>query len=152
MANTLKINFTNHTIIMDRTFAKLVQDTSSPKYARLQAVRQDYPTFNVIQRSIRKNSDKKTYSGLTYEYMENYIMSHGTEEKRHSNLRKYAEMRNIAECQGKRYRYPVIRTWFLDEYPEIVRFGIEEDASTAVPDIVQAESVPQNANKLSMAG
>ena len=84
--------------------------------------------------------------------MENYIMSHGTEEKRLANLRKYAEMRNIAECQGKRYRYPVIRSWFLDEYPEIVRFGIEEDASTAVPDIAQTESVSQNAIELPKAG
>ena len=27
MINTLKINYTNHTIVMDRTFAKLAQDT-----------------------------------------------------------------------------------------------------------------------------
>ncbi len=140
MTNTLKINYTNYTIIMDRTFAKLAQDTRSPEYARLQEVRRDYPDFKVIQRSIRKNSDKKTYAGLTYEYMENYIMSHGTEDKRRANLRKYTEMRNIAECQGKRYRYPVIRSWFLDEYPEIVRFGIEEDASIAIPNMAQTES------------
>ncbi len=152
MTNTLKINYTNYTIIMDRTFAKLAQDTRSPEYARLQEVRRDYPDFKVIQRSIRKNTDKKTYAGLTYEYMENYIMSHGTEEKRRANLRKYAEMRNVAECQGKRYRYPVIRNWFLDEYPEIVRFGIEEDASTAVPDKVHEESAPQNAIELPKAG
>lgn len=33
MSNTLKINFTNHTIIMDRTFAKLAQDTRSDRVA-----------------------------------------------------------------------------------------------------------------------
>ena len=152
MTNTLKINYTNYTIIMDRTFAKLAQDTRSPEYARLQEVRRDYPDFKVIQRSIRKNSDKKTYAGLTYEYMENYIMSHGTEEKRRANLRKYAELREIAECQGTRYRYPVIRSWFLDEYPEIVRFGIEEDASTAVPNMVQTEPTADNTVELPKAG
>ena len=151
MTNTLKINFTNYTIIMDRTFAKLAQDTRSPEYARLQEVRRDYPDFKVIQRTIRKNSDKKTYAGLTYEYIENYIMSHGSEEKRRANLRKYAELRNIAECQGKSYRYPVIKNWFLDEYPEIVRFGVEEDASTAVPDTVQTETSVQNTVELSKA-
>ncbi len=151
MPNTLKINFTNYTIIMDRTFAKLAQDTRSPEYARLQEVRRDYPDFTVIQRSIRKNSDKKTYSGLSYEYMETYIMSHGSEEKRRANLRKYAEMRNIAECQGKRYRYPVIKNWFLDEYPEIVRFGIEEDASITVPDTTQTESITKDKVELAKA-
>lgn len=151
MTNTLKINFTNYTIIMDRTFAKLAQDTRSPEYARLQEVRRDYPDFKVIQRTIRKNSDKKTYAGLTYEYIENYIMSHGSEEKRRANLRKYAELRNIAECQGKSYRYPVIKNWFLDEYPEIVRFGVEEDASTAVPDTVQTETPVQNTVELPKA-
>ena len=133
MTNTLKINYTNYTIIMDRTFAKLAQDTRSPEYARLQEVRRDYPDFKVVQRSIRKNTNKKTYSGLTYDYMEGYIMRHGTEEQRLANLQKFAELREIAECQGKRYRYPVIKSWFLDQYPEIVRFGIEEDASIAIP-------------------
>ena len=133
MTNTLKINYTNHTIVMDRTFAKLAQDTKSDEYARLQAVRKDYPNFQVVQRAIRKNSDKKTYQGLTYEHMEGYIMRHGTEEQRLANLRKYAELREIAECQGKRYRYPVIKSWFLEQYPEIVKFGIEEDASVASP-------------------
>ena len=58
MTNTLKINYTNHTIVMDRTFAKLAQDTRSEEYARLQAVRRDYPTFTVVQRTIRKNENK----------------------------------------------------------------------------------------------
>ena len=133
MTNTLKINYTNYTIIMDRTFAKLAQDTKSEEYARLQAVRRDYPNYQVVQRSIRKNTDKKTYQGLTYEYMEGYIMRHGTEEQRLTNLRKYAELREIAECQGQRYRYPVIKSWFLEQYPEIAKFGIEEDASIASP-------------------
>lgn len=133
MTNTLKINYTNHTIIMDRTFAKLAQDTRSDEYARLQEVRRDYPTYTVVQRSIRKNSEKKTYSGLTYDYMEGYIMRHGTEEERLTNLREFANLREIAECQGKRYRYPVIKSWFLDKYPEIVRFGVEEDVSIATP-------------------
>lgn len=67
MTNTLKINYTNHTIIMDRTFAKLAQNARSDEYALLQEVRKDYPNYTVVQRSIRKNAKKKTYSGLTYD-------------------------------------------------------------------------------------
>ena len=142
MVNTLKINYTNHTIVMDRTFAKLAQDTRSEEYAHLQAVRQDYPNYQVVLRTIRKNPSKKVYRGLTYEYMEEYMMTHGTEEERRANLRRYSELREIAACHGKAYRYPVIKSWFLDKYPEIVQFGIEEDAAT-VPQVMALDQASE---------
>ena len=93
MINTLKVNYTNHTIVMDRTFAKLAQDTRSDEYARLQAVRKDYPTFTVVQRSIRKNSDKKTYQGLTYSRMmesdEYAKLQKEFDDKREAFIQKY---------------------------------------------------------------
>lgn len=126
MKDTLTINHANRTIVMDRTFAKNALDTRSEDYAHLQAVRRDYPNYQVVQRHIRKNNSKNTYRGLTYEYMESYIMTHGTEETKMTNFKTYQEMRIIAECQGKAFRYPVIKSWFLDKYPEIARFGITE--------------------------
>ncbi len=139
MTNTLKIDFTKRKIIMDRTFAKLVEDTRSPEYEHLQRVRQDYPDFTVVQNHIRTNSNKKTYAGLTYDFMEGYILAHGTNEI----AREYYHMREIAECQGKAFRYPVIKSWFLDKFPEIVRFGIVEDAAPSVPSMAQMESVTE---------
>ena len=67
MKNVLKINHTNRTIVMDRTFAKYAENTMSEEYSHLQQVRRDYPTYTVIQRRIKHNSGKKTYNGLTYE-------------------------------------------------------------------------------------
>ncbi len=126
MTNTLKINHANHTIVMDRTFAKNAVDTRSEEYAHLQSVRRDYPNYQVVQRHIRTNNDKKTYKGLTYDYMEDYILTHSDEKTRISNFNEYNEMRIIAECHGKAFRYPVIKSWFLDKYPEIASFGMEE--------------------------
>ena len=126
MKNSLTINHANHTIVMDRTFAKKAVDTRSEEYAHLQMVRRDYPNYQVVQRHIRTNSNKNTYRGLTYEYMESYIMTHGTEETKVANFKAYQEMRIIAECQGIAFRYPVIKSWFLDKYPEIARFGMTE--------------------------
>ncbi len=133
MKNTLTVNHANHTIVMDRTFAKRAVDTRSEEYTHLQAVRRDYPNYQVVQRHIRTNSNKNTYRGLTYEYMESYIMTHGTEETKLTNFKTYQEMRIIAECQGNAFRYPVIKSWFLGKYPEIVRFGIGEDATATIP-------------------
>ena len=86
MRNTLKINHTNRTIIMDRTFAKHAENTSSEEYAHLQQVRQDYPTYEVIRRQIKTNPQKESYKGLTYAYMEDYIMTHGSAEEIRKNL------------------------------------------------------------------
>ena len=126
MTNTLKINHVNHTIIMDRAFARNAVDTRSEEYAHLQMVRRDYPNYQVVQRHIRTNSNKKTYKGLTYEFMEDYILTHGPEETRIKNYKEYTDKRIIAECHGKPFRYPVIKSWFLEKYPEIASFGMEE--------------------------
>ena len=124
MKNTLKINHADRIIVMDRTFAKLAENTMSAEYAHLQQVRKDYPTYTVIQRQIKKNSNKETYNGLTYEYMEGYIMTHGSIETIQANLREFEEMRLISKCHSKAFRYPVIKSWFLQKYPEIAKFGV----------------------------
>ena len=131
MKNTLTINHANRTIVMDRTFAKRAMDTWTEEYAHLQAVRKDYPNYEVVQRHIRTNSNKNTYAGLTYDYMESYILTHGTEETRVTNFKAYQEMRIIAQCQGKAFRYPKIKCWFLEQYPEIARAVLESVTASA---------------------
>ena len=151
MTSKLTINHANHTIVMNRAFAKNANDARHEDYAHLQAVRRDYPNYTVVQRHIRTNSDKNTYAGLTYEYMESYILTHGTEETRKTNFDKYQDMRVIAECQGKAFRYPVIKKWFLAQYPEIARFGMTEteiaieDAKAAVMNTVPSAQDQQAA-------
>lgn len=126
MTNTLRINHVNHTIVMDRAFARNAIDTRSEEYAHLQMVRRDYPNYQVVQRHIRTNRNKKTYKGLTYDYMEDYILTHGPEETRLNNHKEFTEKCLISECHGRAFRYPVIKSWFLEKYPEIANFGMSE--------------------------
>ena len=135
MKNKLLINHTNRTIIMDRTFAKYAANTRSEEYAHLQRVRQDYPEYEVIRRKINSNNNKETYRGLTYEYMEDYILTHGTPEEIKKNLKIYDEKKLISECHSKARRYPVIKSWFLETYPEIMKFGMNED-----PKVLETEA------------
>ena len=139
MKNKLLINHTNRTIIMDRTFAKYAANTRSEEYAHLQRVRQDYPEYEVIRRKINSNNNKETYRGLTYEYMEDYILTHGTPEEIKKNLKIYDEKKLISECHSKARRYPVIKSWFLETYPEILKFGMNED-----PKVVETEKDVKN--------
>ena len=130
MKNTLKLNHADRTIVMDKTFAKFALDTRTDEYKHLQEVRRDYPNYIVIQRQIHRNTDKKTYHGLTYKYMEDYIKSHGTKEERETNLADFNEKVLISKCHGKAYRYPVIKQWFLDLYPDIRDFGLPKEDSS----------------------
>jgi len=144
MKNTLRLNHETRAIVMDRTFAKFAANTMSQEYAHLQRVRMDYPTYTVEQRHIKKTPAKECYKGLTYTYMKEYIITHGTKD----DLKIYDEMKLISECHSKAFRYPVIKSWFLERFPEIKTFGVpvEEEVETEAP--VEA---PAEAPKLALA-
>lgn len=134
MKNTLKLDFEKKQIIMDRTFAKNVQNTNSEEYSHLQQVRKDYPTYTVVARQIKKNPNKETYAGLTYDYMRFYILTHEPAESRKKMLAEFEELVLISQCHAKGKRYPVIKNWFLETYPEIKQFGMPKaNDETAVP-------------------
>ena len=124
MKNVLKVDFQKKSIIMDRTFAKNCADTRSEEYAHLQRVRADYPTFTVSTRSCKPNPEKESYKGLTYEYMEHYILTHEGKDTVLEVLDEYNRLRLIAECHSKSRRYPAIKRWFLARYPEVAEFGL----------------------------
>jgi len=123
MKNTLKIDHSKKRIIMDRTFAKLSENTMSDEYAHLQRVRNDYPNYAVIRREIKKNPNKECWKGLTYDYMRNHIRRvEGNNSK--AVLDELEEKILISECHSNCHRYPVIKKWFLKKYPEIANFGL----------------------------
>ena len=128
MKNTLKIDRENGLIVMDRTFAKLSENTRSEEYTHLQQVRKDYPTFQVVTRTIKKNPKKETYAGLTYDYMKFYIFNHEPAENRKNALAEFDELILISKCHTKAKRYPTIKKWILEKYPEIVQFGMPAEA------------------------
>jgi hypothetical protein len=120
MKNDLRIDFTKNEIIMSRSFEKCASIAGSEEYRRLQLVRQDYPNFSVVRRSIKKSPTKVTYAGLTYAYIEAYIAGHDQD----GTIKKvYDELRLIGACH--KVSYPTIKKWFLETYPEIVEFGID---------------------------
>lgn len=103
---------------MDRTFAKKAQDTRSEEYSHLQNVRRDYPDYRVIRRTIRKNPNKDTYKGLTYDYMRVYIAAHAPQEKVSAAVAEFDEKVLISRCHSSCRRYPAIKAWFLEQYPK----------------------------------
>lgn len=122
MANWLKVDTKKKLLIMDRAFAKNSAIVGSEEYIKLQNARADYPLFNVVRHTIKKTK-KECYYGLTYDYMRKYIASHGSKETSKNILEELEEKLLISECHSKGFRYPVIKEWFLETYPEVKEFG-----------------------------
>ena len=91
----------------------------------LQKTKMENPTFTVRRRQIKSNPHKDTYKGLTYEYMEHYIGTHELEDKVDEVRAHFEELKLISQCHGKRLRYPTIKKWFLNRYPDVAKFGTE---------------------------
>ena len=111
-------------IEINTTFEKECRDPSSDEYKTLQEVRKDYPDFILQVRHIKKNPKKQKYHKLTYEYMRDYIILTSTPEEELEAVAEFDNMILKSRCQSQSNRYPVIKRWFLNKYPEIKEFGM----------------------------
>ena len=136
MTNYLKIDVKKMTLVYDRAFAKNCFIVGTAEYAQLQYAMKTFPNFKLEQRSIKKNAKKECYKGLNYEYMREYITCHEEKEEREAVLAELEEMIVISKCHSVAYRYPTIKKWFLEKYPEVKMFGqTAEEASEEVETI-----------------
>ena len=127
--NSIRIDHATKRIIMGSQFFKNSLDPRNEEYTILQDVRRDYPNYAPIQRKIKKNPAKKTYSGLTYAYMEDYILTHESPETVEAVFNEFNEMVLISQCHSQAFRYPTIKKWFLNKYPEILKFGLPQKST-----------------------
>ena len=124
-ALNLKVNHETRTIEMNKTFADKASRFGSEEYNALMLAREQNPgyTVKVVTRKTTK-SDKPSFKGLTYEYMEKYIVAHDDEEK--SIMGEYKML--TATCDGaeemllEAVSYHEIKDWFFDTFPEIKQF------------------------------
>lgn len=123
--SAVKVKHNENKIVMNTTFAKMIENPRSDEYAMLQKLKLENPGFEVRTRKIKSNPNKDTYKGLTYTYMRSYIVTHETEDTRVDVLHEFDELILISQCHGKRLRYPTIKKWFLAKYPEVAKFGVE---------------------------
>lgn len=121
----IKVFQTKGIIEINTTFVKMMQDPLSDEYALLQKTRMENPTFTVCRRQIKTNPKKDTYKGLTYAYMKKYIKLHETKEEAETVIAYLEDQILISKCHGQSLRYPTIKKWFLNRYPDVAQFGME---------------------------
>ena len=135
---TIIVSAATRSIELSKKFAAAAAKFGSDEYKMLQEARRDYPDYKVVEVS-RKNpkSNKSTFKGLTYEYMETYIRAHDDEKQTvmtaYMMLRAETDEADAAKAVSSTYMK--IKEWFLGKYPEIAQF--HEERSKMLDEVQQ---------------
>jgi hypothetical protein len=120
----MKVNMLARTIVLTKKEMTAASRYGSDAYKELQNARRDNPGFEIVTITRTVKTQRETYKGLTYEYMEKYIKSHDDAEK--TIWREYMIYRgtpiNPADQLPVAYNYNQMKTWFLGKYEEIAKF------------------------------
>lgn len=116
------VDYANSNISISSAFAKKAFTPGTDEYRQLMSVRQDFPEFSLVTRKFKTNTKQEHYRGLTYAYMREYISQH--EEEAKPVLDKLDDQIGISKCHSLGKRYPLVKAWFLERYPEIAEFGM----------------------------
>lgn len=122
----LTVCVATRSIEVSKTFNTRSSCYGTDEYKMLQEVRRDYPGYEVVVVAPRKatKSNKPSYKGLTYEYMEKYISTH--DDDGNTIMNEYMFLRAMTdeaeEACAEACSYQEIKTWFLDKYPAIAKF------------------------------
>ena len=106
---TIKLNPAKNTIIVSKTFYNKAITYGTPEYRVLHRVMKENPDFTIEF----KTSDKKTYNGLDFKCMEEYILTQDNSQERLVEFRAV-----MATAKTKRAKYPLTKKWFFATYPE----------------------------------
>ena len=119
----MKINMYEHTIVLTKKEMTAASRYGSDAYKELQNARRDNPGYEVIIAAREVKTQRETYKGLTYEYMEKYIKTHDEEG---TIWREYMIFRgkplDEKDLIPVPYTYREMRKWFLDKYEDVAKF------------------------------
>ena len=120
----MRINLTERTIALTKKEMTAASRYGSDAYKELQNARRDNPGFEIVTITRMVKTQRETYKGLTYEYMEKYIKTH--DDDKQSIMNEYLMLRgksdDALEIQAGSASFLEIRTWFLKTFPAIEAF------------------------------
>lgn len=114
--NGIKVDIIKRKIIINKTFANKMANTSSPEYCEYERIISKNPDFTV-EVKVQKTYNHDKYKGLNYSFIEAYIYCHEhNEEARRIAFAEYVEERwkALAHSCG----FQEVRAWFIHKYPE----------------------------------
>ena len=120
----MKINMLEHTIVLTKKELTAASRYGSEAYKELQNARRDYPGYEVVIVTRTVKTQRETYNGLTYAYMERYIQAHDDEQKTiWTEYKIYrGEPLDPKDEIPVPYTYREMREWFLGKYEAVAKF------------------------------
>lgn len=122
----ITVNYAKREIILSSAFEKKAFIPGTAEYMQLQSVRRDFEGFTLATKHFKTNTAQDRHKGLTYNYMRQFIQTYD-ETNAEDVLALFDKMLDIAQAHSKGKRYPVIKSWFLERYPDYAEFGMTED-------------------------
>ena len=130
----------NTIIILDATqaqvtkaFEKQARIFGTPEYREWRAYRQDFPSAQMVTKTIKKNASKRTYKNLTYANMERFLTMQPTSKEL---IKEFNDQKAIAAIQQNPYR--AVLAWFLSKFPKYDEYK-EFFATTAAEEAAEEE-------------
>ena len=120
----MKVNMFERTIVLTKKEMNAASRYGSTAYKELQNARRDNPDYRVVTVTKTVKTQRETYKGLTYAYMEKYIKTHDDAEE--TIWAEYMMYRgtpiNPADELPVAYNYSQMKAWFLDKYEDVAKF------------------------------
>ena len=124
------INSKKNTIEITKAFMKAASRFGSEEYNLLRQARNDNPSFSVTV--IKRRPAADSFKGLSYEYMERYILAH---DNAGETMAEFRSLRGLSEeakaACAVSLSYGEIKSWFLNKYPSIKQFYAERASLVA---------------------
>jgi len=118
----ITMNAKNRTIELTKKDYDKACKFGTQEYFDLQEARKAYPTYKVVK--VTHKAPKSTFKGLTYSYMEKYILAHDDADK--SIMKEYLLLRGETdeadEALAEPANYQEMKDWFLEKFPAVANF------------------------------
>ena len=63
-------------------------------------------------------------------------------------LKEFEHQKDIASCHSNSKRYPIVKNWFLNKFPEVAKFGLpkkENEESSSNEKVEEVAAISSNA-------
>ncbi len=120
----MKTNLTEKKIELTKTEMKNAMTYGTKEYDALQAIRRDYPGFEIVE-AVKGKKGKSDFASLDMKTIKAYVTKHGSDEQKENfafiSKKTVDENGEYHEAQS----FFEIKKWFLNEFPEIKQQRID---------------------------
>lgn len=117
-----------------KAFEKQARIFGTPEYREWRAYRQDFPSAQMVTKTIKKNASKRTYKNLTYDNIERFLKVQPTSKEL---IKEFNDQKAIAAIQQNPYR--AVLAWFLSKFPKYDEY--KEFFATAAEEAAPASEI-----------